>query len=161
MKALGFKKTNGQVVGDADRELGDTLRVMGMNLFEPPNVAGWPGGLTWINSGTLIARLEFARALARSDFGPNRFQLRTAFPTLFPNPAASPTLVIDTVLHALGLDVPPIGLSTAQRATLEDYVTDGGTKPTLNLQSETSTDARVKLRGLVALALQTAEHQLF
>jgi len=161
MKALGYKKTNGQVIGDADRELGDMLRLMGMNLFEPPNVAGWPGGLAWINSGTLIARLEFARALARADFGANRLVLRVAFPTLFPNPAASPGVVVDTVLHTLGLDLPPLGLTAAQRATLVDYVTDGGTNPTLDLSSETTNDARVKLRGLVSLALQSAEHQIF
>jgi uncharacterized protein (DUF1800 family) len=161
MRALGFKKSDGRQVGDADRELGDLLRVMGMNLFEPPNVAGWPGGLAWINSGTLLARLEFARALAAAETGPNRFTLRTAFPSLFPNAAAAPAAIVDTVLHQLGLDVPPLGLSAAQKATLVDYVSDSGAKPTLNLSSDTTSDARVKLRGLVSLVLQSAEHQLF
>ncbi|MGF6806921.1 uncharacterized protein (DUF1501 family) [Paraburkholderia sp. Clong3] len=30
-----------------------TLRALGENLFYPPNVKGWPGGASWINSSTL------------------------------------------------------------------------------------------------------------
>lgn len=33
---------------------------MGQELFNPPNVAGWPGGPTWLNTGTWLARLNFA-----------------------------------------------------------------------------------------------------
>ena len=38
---------------------------MGQVLFYPPNVAGWPGGNTWINSSALLTRLNFANAFAR------------------------------------------------------------------------------------------------
>lgn len=50
-------------------EIGDDLRpnmfndkyIKGMDqvLFEPPNVAGWPGGATWLSSGTFFARVNF------------------------------------------------------------------------------------------------------
>ena len=40
---------------------------MGQNLFAPPNVKGWPGGETWINSNTLLARKQFLDRLARTD----------------------------------------------------------------------------------------------
>jgi hypothetical protein len=33
---------------------------MGQELFNPPNVAGWPGGPAWLASGTWLARLNFA-----------------------------------------------------------------------------------------------------
>lgn len=33
-----------------------TLELMGQQLFYPPNVAGWPGGRSWINTSTLFAR---------------------------------------------------------------------------------------------------------
>ena len=36
---------------------------MGQLLFYPPNVAGWPGGTSWINSSTLLTRINFASAL--------------------------------------------------------------------------------------------------
>lgn len=43
---------------------------MGQNLFSPPNVKGWPGGETWINSNTLLARKQFLDRLARADDAP-------------------------------------------------------------------------------------------
>ncbi|MEA2635628.1 MAG: hypothetical protein QOH92_2395 [Chloroflexota bacterium] len=38
---------------------------MGQVLFYPPNVAGWPAGASWINSSTLLNRINFANAAAR------------------------------------------------------------------------------------------------
>jgi len=35
-------------------------RALGQVLFVPPNVAGWPGGKTWIDNSTLLLRLNFA-----------------------------------------------------------------------------------------------------
>ena len=37
---------------------------MGQTLFDPPNVAGWPGGAAWINSAALLQRVNFANAVA-------------------------------------------------------------------------------------------------
>jgi uncharacterized protein (DUF1800 family) len=36
---------------------------MGQILFQPPNVAGWPGGQNWLTSGTMIARQNFVARL--------------------------------------------------------------------------------------------------
>ena len=38
---------------------------MGQVLFYPPNVAGWPGGSSWINSSTLLSRINFANAASQ------------------------------------------------------------------------------------------------
>lgn len=40
------------------------LEQMGQVPFFPPNVKGWPGGRTWINSGTLFVRYNTAMTLA-------------------------------------------------------------------------------------------------
>jgi Protein of unknown function (DUF1800) len=40
------------------------LGSMGQRLFEPPNVKGWPGGPSWLNTSTVLARDNFAGALA-------------------------------------------------------------------------------------------------
>jgi uncharacterized protein (DUF1800 family) len=37
--------------------------VMGQQLFAPPNVKGWPGGQAWLNTSTVLARVNFAQAL--------------------------------------------------------------------------------------------------
>lgn len=51
------------------------LRQLGQDLFAPPNVRGWPGGETWINSNTLLARKQMAERLLRRD---GRMDLREA-----------------------------------------------------------------------------------
>ena len=43
--AIGFQKALGQV------------------LFNPPNVAGWPGGRNWIDSSSLAFRMRLGRVL--------------------------------------------------------------------------------------------------
>ncbi len=47
------------------------LTLLGQQLFNPPNVAGWPGGPTWINTGTIMDRYNIANRLltARTDDG--------------------------------------------------------------------------------------------
>jgi len=40
---------------------------MGQNLFSPPNVKGWAGQETWINSSTLLARKQFLDRVFRTD----------------------------------------------------------------------------------------------
>jgi uncharacterized protein (DUF1800 family) len=40
------------------------LEMMGQHLFVPPNVKGWPGGRAWLNTSTMLARDNFAQALA-------------------------------------------------------------------------------------------------
>lgn len=42
-------------------------KVLGQILFYPPNVAGWPGGRTWIDSSTLMVRLQIPQVLAANE----------------------------------------------------------------------------------------------
>jgi uncharacterized protein (DUF1800 family) len=48
----------------APRALVGRLELMGQNLFAPPNVKGWPGGQAWLNTSSVLARQNFAQALA-------------------------------------------------------------------------------------------------
>ncbi len=50
---------------------------MGQYLFAPPNVKGWPGGQSWLNTSTVLERDNFASALAAG--------------TLWSTPAGDPT----------------------------------------------------------------------
>jgi uncharacterized protein (DUF1800 family) len=43
------------------------LRPLGQNLFFPPNVKGWDGGRSWINSSTLIGRANLVHDLFRDE----------------------------------------------------------------------------------------------
>lgn len=53
MRSLNIKPVDldGMVLG---------LRLMGQDLFQPPNVKGWDGGMTWINTATLYNRYNVA-----------------------------------------------------------------------------------------------------
>jgi hypothetical protein len=48
--------------------LADWSARMGQDLFDPPNVGGWPGGRAWANTRSLIARANYAASLVA---GPN------------------------------------------------------------------------------------------
>ncbi len=56
---------------------GDSLarysRRLGQDIFDPPNVKGWPGYTAWISTDTLLAREQFLQRLLRGDrLGPNQ-----------------------------------------------------------------------------------------
>ncbi|MFZ1528800.1 MAG: DUF1800 domain-containing protein [Ferruginibacter sp.] len=42
-------------------------KVLGQVLFFPPNVAGWPGGRAWIDSSSLMVRLQIPQVLAAKE----------------------------------------------------------------------------------------------
>lgn len=42
-------------------------RLLGQVLFFPPNVAGWPGGKTWIDSSTLMMRMRIPQLINDKD----------------------------------------------------------------------------------------------
>jgi Protein of unknown function (DUF1800) len=46
------------------RMLVSWLGAMGQHLFAPPNVKGWPGGPSWLNTSTVLQRDNFAGAVA-------------------------------------------------------------------------------------------------
>jgi uncharacterized protein (DUF1800 family) len=64
------------------RQLVHVLTQLGQDVFSPPNVRGWPGGETWINSSTLLARKQFAERISRrmghvsADLMDPRYQLK-------------------------------------------------------------------------------------
>lgn len=42
-------------------------RLLGQILFFPPNVAGWPGGKSWIDSSTLMVRLQMPKVFTANE----------------------------------------------------------------------------------------------
>lgn len=56
---------------DDPQLLAQQMRVLGQDLFRPPNVKGWPGGDAWIDSTTLLARKQFVERMFRATEGAN------------------------------------------------------------------------------------------
>jgi uncharacterized protein (DUF1800 family) len=67
-------KSPTELVVGLDRQLGigvtraqaDAGEAMGQALFDPSNVAGWPGGAAWLSTGTWMARVRYLLTLASS-----------------------------------------------------------------------------------------------
>ena len=51
-------------IAEYTRDAAAVLRRMGMDLFNPPSVAGWDWGAEWIGAATLLERLNAANTLA-------------------------------------------------------------------------------------------------
>ena len=92
------------------------MRSMGQDLLAPPTVKGWDGGEAWINTSTLLARINFANALSSSRqlFG-GQFVRVTDF---LQQNSLTPEGWVDYLLETLG----PLPVSPATRQTLVDFV---------------------------------------
>lgn len=61
----GLRRTlNLQVAND--KQLLGYQKALGQTLFMPPNVAGWPGGRAWIDSSSLLLRLQLPSILFKN-----------------------------------------------------------------------------------------------
>jgi uncharacterized protein (DUF1800 family) len=68
---LGAIKAVAPNIIDAHAQVG-RLEAMGQQLFSPPNVKGWLGGRSWLNTGSILARHNFAQALSSGSGTINR-----------------------------------------------------------------------------------------
>jgi uncharacterized protein (DUF1800 family) len=128
---------------DADwRRVSPFLAQMGMHLFEPPGVEGWPQGDAWLASSRYLARMALAQAIASGRGPKDGFTFRPRVPE-----GATPASLVDGALAQLGLEVEP-----RTRARLVDYVSGG--------EFGTESWYEMKLRGLYALLLSLPEFQV-
>jgi hypothetical protein len=132
-------------VGWAGFSVNDTLTPlanMGQQLFEPPDVNGWDLGPGWFSSGAMVARMNFAAALATNQ----RFNLRDRLRGRAPTAEALVDLITDR-LTARPFD------SDSYRA-LQDYARAGLTW--------TGSDAQLvtKASGLSHLVVGSGNYQV-
>jgi len=142
------------VVGTA-RELGSvvsvsamarSMTVMGQDLFNPPNVGGWPGGFTWSTAGALAERFNFAGLLVgRQDAGASSLDMGQLLRSSGARTAAG---LVDYLLDRfIGL-----GATGATRSALLEYL--GGSQVLASPLMDT------RVRGLLQLVLTAPEYQL-
>jgi uncharacterized protein (DUF1800 family) len=135
----------------AQRLLTESLTRMGQELFQPPNVKGWPGGEHWITSATLYTRYNICSMLvngppARREAS-NGFSAEKLFSKL--PQQASPLDIVDAAV-ARFLQRP---LPDAKKTALVESL---GTSP-IRLGSREG-DRRVL--QMVALLMSTPEYQM-
>lgn len=67
------------------RKIANLMSEMGQTLFEPPDVAGWPDGITWISSNTMIQRLNYVHSITLSNLKGTHFNPHTSIVPTHPN----------------------------------------------------------------------------
>jgi len=63
---VGIQRTLGATFTDQESML-YVQKVLGQVLFYPPNVAGWPGGRNWIDSSSLLFRMQLPALMAGTE----------------------------------------------------------------------------------------------
>jgi uncharacterized protein (DUF1800 family) len=114
---------------------------MGMLLYEPPNVGGWPLGADWFSTGTMLARTNFAAALAASQ----KEHLAAAFESDGSTP--------DTLLASMLERVTPAPFDAGPRQALMSYLISGG-------EWIGHEEIKTRAAGLARLLAGSSEYQL-
>jgi len=112
------------------------LTAMDQTLFEPPNVAGWPGGAYWLSSSTFFARLNFLDSLLGG----------TGKSAATIPPLAGLTATSDLVERALQIFLDG-NVSESTRQAITDH-------------ADTVTDPGQRAAAVAYLVLATPEYQL-
>lgn len=161
---VGIKRSLGLQLVD-DRPLIVFQKALGQTLFQPPNVAGWPGGRNWIDSSSLLYRLQLPSVLLRNaefsvalkedenDIAP---QLTRADRTFRQQVKATVKLA---PVKALLASVPP----PQQAAQLSQFVLQTPIRPenlTLIQRAADAVPAEGRLRTMVTGLLSLPEYQL-
>lgn len=145
-----------------ERGLVATLRDVGQDLLNPPNVAGWPGDQAWINPSTLLARFNFAARLSSARGEPNdgaNVQIADLFGPIDSKRSSAGSAIVDRLAEALGA----LDFSTEARSGLSAYVDAPLTHPAFVQGPPTDEQTRfaleARLRGTLHLALTTPDFQ--
>jgi uncharacterized protein (DUF1800 family) len=96
------------------------MRRMGQDLFDPPNVKGWPSGDDWITGQTYIERIKFGELLTRG-LQPQRYEKELAFICADGGPAklaALPMELVSATTPSLGVQDDTAGVRPAETMVL-------------------------------------------
>jgi hypothetical protein len=92
---------------------------MGQELLNPPSVEGWHTGAEWINSGTLMKRVNFAASVLGDLSRPG---MRALLARLQGAGELSPEGLVDGCLDLLG----PVEVEPEVRHRLLEHAREGG-----------------------------------
>ena len=151
-----------RLVGDFNLELGTFPKLgieglaskvgyMGQKVFDPPTVEGWHTGKEWIDSGTLMQRVNFAAGQVEDTSQPgvalivNRLAER--------GPTLSPEALVDGCMELTGV----LNLEEGTRAELVRHAMKGGELRRGTQGDRRAFDARVS--EMLQLIVATSEYQ--
>ena len=123
---------------------------MGQQLLDPPSVEGWHTGQEWINTATLMARVNFASRQFADVYKPGVQaiieRLRAQEPTL------SPERLVDACLDLVG----PL---TVAESTRQELIMHAATAGDLHFGADDATTV-AHIRDMLQLIVSMREYQL-
>tara|TARA_B100001245_G_scaffold122529_1_gene90167 strand:- start:5004 stop:6443 length:1440 start_codon:yes stop_codon:yes gene_type:complete len=128
------------------------MQYMGQTLSNPPSVEGWDGGTTWIDTGALVERMNFASEELGKLETPGSKELfsKIAFEG---NGDVEADRIIDICLKHLGT----INVKDDTRSKLVDYASENGVIRVID--QEIDELGKEKIAGVVKLIASTPEFQ--
>ena len=120
---------------------------MGQDLLNPPSVEGWHTGKEWINSGSLMSRINFtAQMVGNTNLPGVRFMINR----IKARGTLQPAQLVDSALDLMG----PMEVGEATRQELLTHASEGG-----DLRWDNSADAEQRVAQLLQLVVATREYQ--
>jgi uncharacterized protein (DUF1800 family) len=128
------------------------LRSMGQDLFNPPTVKGWDGGENWINTSTMLARINFASYLSNVKAGP------LAASTMYNNLLAAAVVNAGDAIAFYQEKLNGVNLAAETRNVLSSYL-NSSSSGVIGPFKLTQKSADVKVRNMIRLMLCSPEYQ--
>ncbi|MDC0035527.1 DUF1800 domain-containing protein [Chloroflexi bacterium] len=126
---------------------------MGQGLLAPPTVEGWHEGVEWIDSGSLVERINFA-AKELSDPSKDGVKDIIRRVTSTQGDLADPESLVDSCLDFMG----PIQVSLNTREGLIDFAESQGVLRLRN--GEANENGSLQVARLIGMIASTREYQL-
>ena len=119
-------------IGDLSRQ----PNYMGQDLLNPPSVEGWHTGAEWINSGSLMRRVNFAAELVGDTNNPG---VQSMVSRLHAQDARTPEQLVDGCLDLLG----PLEVTPESRTELIEFAAERGEFKWDTPEAQTASSERI------------------
>ena len=119
-------------IGDLSRQ----PNYMGQDLLNPPSVEGWHTGAEWINSGSLMRRVNFAAELVGDTNNPG---VQSMVSRLHAQDARTPEQLVDGCLDLLG----PLEVAPESRTELIEFAAEHGEFKWDTAEAQTTSSERI------------------
>jgi uncharacterized protein (DUF1800 family) len=157
VRMLGAHYNPGTSAGQENANILAAISIfLGQELFNPPDVSGWKGGIHWINTSTLLNRFTFADLLTINRTRDlNVPGLWLAHEQLKSLARKNTKKTVKRLLAALG----PLDVGSSTIRTLRDYLATDDQGNNVGFATDDLTIDK-KMRGLVHLVMCLSEFQV-
>ena len=125
---------------------------MGQELLNPPSVEGWHTGEEWVNSGSLMRRVNFIADMVGDVTRPG---VRSIVDSVLAQGELSPEAFVDATLELMG----PLEVTDSIKQELVDHAAEGGSLTWSTDEEETESSTQ-RVLEMLQLVVSLREYQL-